>query len=71
MAELAELRLERAAEMFAVRGIERAVAEAVIRAFKGDDAAFAGGQHGGLERGFDGLKTGIAENRLCRDRFCR
>ena len=50
------------AEKIAVRGVERAVAEPVIRAGKGDDAALAGGQHRGLERGLDGFKTGVAEN---------
>ena len=70
-AELAELRTERAAEMFAVRGVERAVAEAVIRAVKRDDAAFAGGEQGGLERGFDGFKTGIAENGFAGIGFCQ
>ena len=53
---------ERAAKKIAVRGVERAVAESVIRAFKRDDAAFAGGEHGGFERGFDGFKTGVGEN---------
>ena len=54
--------MERAAEKIAVRGVERAVAESVIRAGEGDDAVFAGGEHGGFERGFDGFKAGIAEN---------
>ena len=45
--------------MFTVRGVERAVAEAVIPALKRDDAAFAGGEQRGFERGFDGFKTGI------------
>ena len=60
--ELAKLRAKRPAKMFAMRGVERAVAESVIRAFKRDDAAFAGGEHRRLERGFDGFKTGVAEN---------
>ncbi len=34
--------------MFAVRGVKCAVAKAVIGAFKGNDAAFAGGEHRGL-----------------------
>ena len=66
MSELAELIAERAAKMFAVRGIERAVAEAVIRAFKRDDAALAGGKRGGLERGFDCLETRAAEDDFSR-----
>ena len=42
--------------------VERAVAEAVIRAFKRDDAAFTGGEHCRLERGFDGFKAGVVED---------
>ena len=57
-AELAELRAERAAEMFAMRRVQRAVAEPMIRALKRDDPALAGGEQRRLERGFDGLKTG-------------
>ncbi len=62
MTELAELRAKRAAEMFAVRGVECAIAEPVISAFKRDDVAFAGGECCRLERGFDGFKTGVGEN---------
>ena len=62
MAKLAKLVMERAAEEIAVRDVERAVAEPVIRAGKGNDPLFAGGQHGGFERGFDGFKTGIGED---------
>ena len=50
--------------MFAMRGVERAVAEAVIRAFKNDDAFFLGGEHRRFERGLDSFKTGTAENDL-------
>ena len=64
MPELAQLRAKWAAKMFAMRGVERAVAESVIRALKRDDAGFAGGEHRGLERGLHGFKTGIAENRF-------
>ena len=64
MAEFAKLVMERAAEKIAVRDVERAVAEPVIRAGEGDDALLAGGQHGRFERGFDGFKTGIGENYL-------
>ena len=62
MAELAKLVMERAPEKIAVRDVERAVAESVIRAGKGNDPLFAGGQHGGFERGFDGFEAGIGEN---------
>ena len=61
--EFAELRLERLAEIFAVRGVERAVAQPVIRAGEGDHAVPAGGQQRGLERGLNGLEAGVAENR--------
>ena len=64
VSELAELRAERPAEMFAVRGVERSVAETVVSAFKGDDSAFSCGQHGRLERGLDRFKAGIAKNGL-------
>src|SRR6266446_2435870 len=50
--------------MFPVGRVERAVAKPVIGAGKGDDTRFAGGQQGGFERGFDGFKSGIAENGL-------
>ena len=62
MAEFAKLEMERAAEKIAVRHVERAVAESVIRAGEGDDTVLAGGEHRRFERGFDGFKTGIAEN---------
>ena len=52
------------AKMVAVRGVERAVAESVVRAFKGDDSAFARGQQGRLERGFHRLEAGIGKNGL-------
>ena len=45
-----------------MRGVQGAVAQAVIRAFKCDDPAFAGGQQRGLERGFHRLETGVGEN---------
>ena len=67
MAKFAKLVVERAAEKIAVRHIERAVAESMICTRKGDDPLFARGQHGGFERGFDGFKTGIAENDLSGD----
>ena len=62
MPKLAKLRTERAAEEIAMRGVERAVAESMIRAFERNDPAFAGGKHGGFERGFNGFKAGVAEN---------
>ena len=43
MSELAELRLERGAEVLAMGGIERAVAQSMVSAFEGDDAGFTGG----------------------------
>ena len=69
VSELPELRAERRAKMFAVRGVERAIAEAVIAAFERDDAALAGGEHGRLQRGFDGLKTGIGKDDLAGFEF--
>ena len=66
MSKLAKLRMERVAEKIAVGGVERAVAEAMIRALEGNHTASAGGQHRGFERGLNGFKTGIAENDLAR-----
>ena len=63
--------MERAAEKIAMRGVERAVAEPVIRAGEGDDPVLAGGQHRRLERGFDGFKTGVAENGFPEGRVIR
>ena len=54
--------LKRRAKMFAMRGVQRAVAKSVIRAFKSDDARLAGGEHGGFQRGFHRFKAGVAEN---------
>ena len=48
VAELAQLFFEWVTEMLAVGGGERAVAEAVVRTFKGDDAFFAGSEQGGF-----------------------
>ena len=62
MAELAELFFKRTMKQLAMRGAERAVTEAVISAFKGDHAGFAGGEVGGLQRSLDGLKAGVAKN---------
>src|SRR5204863_7569792 len=64
MSELAKLRAKRRAEMFAVRGVERAVAQPVIGARKRDDTAFARGEYRRLERRLDRLEAGIAEDRL-------
>ena len=68
VSKLAKLKVKRVAEEIAVGGVERAVAEAVIRALEGNDPALAGGQHRGFERGLDGFKTGIAENDLAGNR---
>ncbi len=64
MTKFAKLILERAAEKITVGHVERTVAEPMIRAGEGDDTVLAGGEHGGLERGFDRFKTRIAENDL-------
>ncbi len=64
LSELAKLRTKRAAEMFAVCCIERAVAESVVSVFKCNDAAFARGQQRGFQRGFHGFKAGVGENNL-------
>src|SRR5689334_17615945 len=64
MAESGELGEERAAEFLAMGHVERAVAEAVIAAFKGEDASFSGVERGGFEGGFDSFKSGVAEDRL-------
>ena len=64
-----QLRAERPAKMIAMRGVERAVAEAVIRALERDDAGLARGQHRGLERRLDRLKAGVAEDGLARADF--
>ena len=62
MAELPQLRQKRAAKKFPMGDVERAVAESVVCAGKSDDAGFFGRERCGFERGFYGLKTGIAEN---------
>ena len=66
MREAAKLLAKRRAEMFAMRGVQRAVTQSMIRAFKRDDAPFAGRQHCRLQRGFHRFKTRIAENGLAR-----
>src|SRR5208337_4512215 len=66
VAEFAKLGMERAAEKFPMRGVERAVAKAVVSAGESDDSLFTGGEQSGFERGFDGFKTGIAKNDLAR-----
>ena len=71
MTELAELVVKRAAEKIAVRHVERAVAESVIRAGEGDDTLFARGEHGRFKRGFDGFKTRITENDFSGGRVIR
>ena len=58
--------MERTAEKIAMRGVERAVAEAMIRALECNYPALAGGQQRGFKRGLNGFKTGIAENGLAR-----
>ena len=62
VAKRTELRAERLAEMFAVRGVECAVAETVITVRKRDDVIFLRCEHGGFKRGFHGFKTGVTEN---------
>ena len=62
LAKLPELGVKGAAEEVAMSDVERAVAESMIAAGEGDDAAFAGGENGGFQRGFHGLKTGIAKD---------
>ena len=62
MTELTKLGMERTAKEIAMGGVKRPVAESMIRAGKRDNAVLAGGEQGGLERGFNGFKTGIAEN---------
>jgi len=62
MRELTKLRTERATKVFAMRRVERPIAKTVISALERDDAAFARGQHGGLERGLDCFKAGVAED---------
>ena len=57
MPELPELRTKRPAKKLAVRGVQCAVTQPVVRAFKGNHAAFAGGEYGGLERGLNGFKS--------------
>ena len=57
--------------MFAMRGIERPIAEPMIRTFKGNDATFAGGEQRGFERRFDSLETGVGKNYLPGDRAWR
>ena len=66
MPKLAKLRVKRVAEKIAVGGVERTVAEAVIRALEGNHPALAGGQQRRFERGLNGFKTGIAKNDLAR-----
>ena len=62
MRELTKLRTERAAKVFAMRRVERPIAKTMISALERDNAAFARGQRGGLERGFDCFKAGVAKN---------
>ena len=64
MRKLAELRAERAAEMFAMRRVQRTIAESMIGACKRNDAGLSGRKQRRLERGLDGFKTGVAENRF-------
>ena len=64
MAEFSQLRHKRLAEMRAVRGVERAVAEPMIPAFKGNDPRFARGEQGRLEGGFHRLEPRIGKNSL-------
>ena len=47
-----------------MRGVERTIAQAVIPALKRDDAKFTGGEHRGLQRRFDCLEAGVAEDRF-------
>ena len=74
VAELAKLAAERRPEMRAVGGIERAIAKAVISAFKGNHARLARRQQRRLERRLHRLEARVAEDRLapgtaavCRD----
>ena len=67
--ELTELRTKRQTKMFAMRGVKRAVAEAVIAAGESNDTRLARGEQSGLERRLDRLKPGIAENGLPRFRI--
>ena len=62
MAEGLELAAEFATKVFEMRGVQGAVADAVIGAFERDDAGFASGEFGGLEGSFHSFKTGIAED---------
>jgi len=48
--------------MAAVRGVQGAIAQPMIRAFECDDPAFAGGQQRRLEGGFHRLETGVGKN---------
>ena len=57
ISKLAQLRAERRAKVFAMRGVERAVAEAVICALKRDDATFARCEHRCLKRSFHRLEA--------------
>ena len=67
VSELAELAGKRPAKMRAMRRVERAVAQPVIRALKRDDARFAGRQHRRLQRGLDRLEAGVAEDCFAGD----
>src|SRR5664280_2054383 len=71
VSKLAKLKMKRVAEKIAVGGVERAVAEAMIRALEGNHPALAGGQHRGFERGLNGFKAGIAKNDLAGNRVWR
>src|SRR5438093_5477745 len=71
MAEATQLRTKRGTEIFAVRRVERAVAEAVVGALEGNDAVFARGQNRRLERCFNRFKARAAEYCLRLARFPR
>src|SRR5205814_7235548 len=60
--EFLELQPEGTAEKFAMRGIQCAIAEPVIRALKSNDAIFSASQHGCLQRRLHRLEPGIAED---------
>ena len=56
-------------KVFAMGGGERAIAEAVVGALKGDGAFFSSGEQGGFERGFHGFETGVAEDGFAAPAF--
>jgi hypothetical protein len=66
--ELAQLIAERAAEMFAMGRVERAVTEPVIPALEREDSRASGGQTGGLQGGLDGFEPGTAEDHATAER---